>query len=185
MIPVLINKDVFEPSDDYLKFMIQKPQLLLDELNTSAYQSCSVFLGGALHGAVGPMATLSNKKSINSQIGSSAVAYKLSMHKALQPVHQNNHCNVPCLCSNGIIIQLLNAFTCFSFMWQNKQQKLLDCGHSSVVEYTLSWSLERWHGAQRRRIHYLNDFSHSSHSRFALVFIPHLQNSFPLTKLTL
>lgn len=92
MVHVLMNKVVFEPSDDYLKVMIPKHnsfQMSQTHLHTNWAQLSKVKLDMELRTAraVGPMATLSNKKSVNNQLSSSAVAYLLSMHKALHPVH--------------------------------------------------------------------------------------------------
>lgn len=92
MVPLLINKDVFEPSDDYLKFMNQnhnsfwmsQTHLLISQAQLS-YMKLNMELRTAR--AVGSMATLSNKKSTNSQINSSAIASLPSMHKGLHAVH--------------------------------------------------------------------------------------------------
>lgn len=92
MVHVLMNKVVFEPSDDYLKVVIPNHnsfQMSQTHLHTNRAQLSEVKLDMELRtaGAVGPIATLSNKKSVNNQLSSSAVAYLLSMHKALRPVH--------------------------------------------------------------------------------------------------
>lgn len=52
MVPLLINKDVFEPSDDYLKFMNQNHNSFwMSQTHLFAYQPGSTFLPEAQHGA--------------------------------------------------------------------------------------------------------------------------------------